>query len=230
MFEAGAAQAQGMDTDADATMRSLMASLRRSFGAGRLLQAGRWVKQSQVDVPPALAQSGDPVTVVYTHLPQLIRKGRLAWGALVLADEALAAPGTGDRPVLVVYSNDEYYDARPAELAALGARVGALRGTRPAAPELRELADQLRNDAGRPLGVALPSAVAAREVVLTSAMCIRAHLPGGVLAGDWFPLLVHAASAVPMILPAALWPQALRAAWDARQMVSPARRRAPARA
>jgi hypothetical protein len=216
------------DTDADAALRSMIVSLRRSFGAGRLLQGGRWAKQSQASPPAALA--GDPVGVVYTHLPQLIRKGRIVWGALVLADEALFAPGAGDRPVLLVFSHDEHYDARPAELAALGARIASLRGARPSAPGLRELVAQLRNDSGRPLGVPLPASLAPREVTLTSAMVIRSHLPDGFLAGDWFPLLTHTSSAVPLIVPSPFWPQALRAAWDARQLVSPARRRAVARA
>ncbi len=229
MFDANDPAMVPLDTEADASMRSLIGSLRRSFGAGRLLQAGRWVKQSQAAPPATLAAQGDPIGVVYTHLPQLIRKGRVVWGALVLADDALFAPGSGDRPALVVYSNDDYYDARPSELAALGVRLAALRGTRPAAPELRELAAQLRNDSGRPLGVPLPASLSSREVLLTSAMIIRSHLPDGFLAGDWFPMLTHAASAVPLVVPSPFWPQALRAAWDARQLVSPARRRPAAR-
>ena len=225
MFDSGYPGMASAGTDADAAMRSLIAALRRSFGAGRLLQAGRWVKQSQASAPAALAASRDPVGVVYTHLPQLIRKGRIVWGALVLADEALFAPGDEDKPALVVYSNDEYFDARPAELGALGARIADPKGTRAAAPELRELALQVRNDAGRPLGVAVPAALSAHDVVLTSVMGIRDHLPGGVLAADWFPILTHSASAVPLIVPAALWPQAMRAAWDSGQLAPQTRRR-----
>ena len=225
MFDSGYPAMASAGTDADPAMRSLMASLRRGFGAGRLLQAGRWVKQSQAGAPAALAASGDPIVVAYAHLAQLIRKGRIVWGALVLADEALFAPGDEDKPALVVYSDDEYFDARPAELGALGARIADPKGTRTAAPELRELAQQVRNDSGRPLGVAVPAALSAHAVVLTSVMGIRSHLPGGVLAADWFPLLTHASSAVPLILPAALWPQALRAAWDTGQLAPQTRRR-----
>jgi len=52
-------------------------------------------------------------------------------------------------------------------------------------------------------------------VRLTTCMGVRAHLPGGRLAAEWFPVLTHPDSAIPMIVPAAYWSQGLRQAWDA---------------
>src|SRR5205814_4400085 len=66
MFDANDPAMVPLETEADASMRSLIGALRRSFGAGRLLQAGRWVKQSQAAAPAALAAQGEPIGVVYT--------------------------------------------------------------------------------------------------------------------------------------------------------------------
>ena len=206
---------QPAPVEADPAMRSLIGSLRRTFGTGRLLQAGRWAKQSRAEAPGWTTQGGgDPVAVFYERQETLIRKGRVAWGALVLAHPGLLNPGEGDLPLVIVTSEDEHFDARPAELAAWGARLAGLQTGRAAPPPWRDLARQVRNDAGRPMGVAVPAHLSPRPLVLTSTVGIRAHLPAGVLSSAWFPLLTHESSAAPMIVPSALWPAALRAAWD----------------
>jgi len=59
--------------------------------------------------------------------------------------------------------------------------------------------------------------------VLTGFVAIRAHLPEGVLGAEWFPVLVHPSSVVPLIVPSAYWPAALLAAWQERRLVTAAR-------
>jgi hypothetical protein len=208
---------------ADPAMRSLIASLRRSFGAGRLLQAGRWVRLAHVS-PPVKIQTNpaDPMRVLYAKQDLLIRKGRIVWGAVVPLDKALLAPGKEDLPGLLVYSQDTWFDARPAELAAIAMRLAVLKTAPAATPELRRLGLQVRNDSGRPLDVKLPAELSTHDVVLTSFMGVRSHLPDTVLANDWFPLLVHESSVVPLIVPSMFWSAAMRAAWDARKLVMPA--------
>jgi hypothetical protein len=222
MPEAASADAPA-SFEPDPAMRSLIASMRRSFGAGRLLQGGRWVRLAHVS-PPARIQTNnaDPMRVLYAKQETLLRKGRIVWGAAVPLDRALQAAGDEDLPSLLVYGRDAHFDARPAELAAVAARLAVLRAAPAATPELRRLGQQVRNDSGRPLDVALPEAFNAHGVVLTSFMAVRSHLPGTVLANDWFPILVHESSVVPLIVPSAFWSPALRAAWDERRLSAPA--------
>jgi len=133
-------------------------------------------------------------------------------------DEAMRVPGKEDLPGLLVYSQDAWFDARPAELAAIAQRLSVLRTTPAATPELRRLGLLVRNDSGRPLGVELPAELSPHGVMLTSFMGVRSHLPGSVLSNDWFPVLVHESSVVPLIVPSALWSTAMRAAWDAQRL------------
>jgi len=204
---------------ADVSMKQLMGALRRSFGAGRLLQGGRWMKQVRAEPPAWMTASADPVRIFYEKQETLFRKGRIGWGALVQADDGVFAPGQDDLPGVLVYSEDEYFDARPAELAAIGARLLELKSAgASAAVELSRFAQLVRNDSGRPLGVMVPSALSAKGPVLSSFIAIRAHLPDGVLAGDWFPVLMHSSSVVPMIVPHTFWPPAMLTAWNERRL------------
>ncbi len=208
-----------VERPADAAMRQLITSLRRSFGAGRLLQGGRWMKQVRAEPPEWMSASGDPVRIFYEKQEILFRKGRIGWAALVEADDGVFARGGDDLPGVLVYSEDEHFDARPAELAAIAARLRELKAAGAVgAFELSRFAQLVRNDSGRPLGVAVPAALNAKEPLLSSFIAIRAHLPGGVLAGDWFPVLMHPSSVVPMIVPSTFWPPALLAAWNERRL------------
>ena len=202
----------------DANMKGLINSLRRSFGAGRLLQGGRWMKQVRAEPPAWLAISSDPVRIFYEKQETLFRKGRIGWGAVVEADDGVYAPGGDDLPGVLVFSEDEHFDARPAELAAVGARLLELRAAGSSGGELAKFAQAVRNDSGRPLGVAVPAALSAKEPLLSSFIAIRAHLPEGVLAGSWFPVLIHPSSVVPMIMPSTFWPPAMLQAWSERRM------------
>jgi hypothetical protein len=208
-----------VERPADPAMKQLINALRRSFGAGRLLQGGRWMKQVRSEPPAWMTASGDPVRIFYEKQETLFRKGRIGWGALVEADDGVFAQGDDDLPGVLVYSEDEYFDARPAELAAIGARLLELKSAGAAGgSELSRFAQLVRNDSGRPLGVAVPAALSAREPMLSSFVATRAHLPDGILAGAWFPVLVHPSSVVPMIVPCTFWPPAMLAAWNERRL------------
>ncbi len=200
---------------ADPAMRQLLTGLRRSFGAGRLLQGGRWARQARAEAPSWMEAHGDPARIVYEKQEILFRKGRIGWAALVMADDGVFAAGEDDLAGLLVYSEDDYFDARPAELADVGARLKKIKAAGAAASvDLARFAEQVRNDSGRPLGVPVPAAVSARPVLLTSFVAIRAHLPEGLLGADWFPVLMHPSSVVPLIVPCMFWPSALLTAWQ----------------
>jgi len=202
---------------ADPVMKQLIGALRRSFGAGRLLQGGRWMKQVRTEPPAWMVASGDPVRIFYEKQETLFRKGRIGWGALVEADDGVFAQGEDDLPGVLLFSEDEYFDARPAELAAIGARLVELRAIG-SGSEASRFAQAVRNDSGRPLGVPVPASLSAREPMLSSFIAIRAHLPDGLLSGAWFPVLIHPSSVVPMIVPQTFWPPAMLAAWNERRM------------
>jgi hypothetical protein len=208
-----------VERPADPAMKQLIGALRRSFGAGRLLQGGRWMKQVRTEPPAWMTSSGDPVRIFYEKQETLFRKGRIGWGALVAADDGVFARGEDDLPGVLVFSEDEYFDARPAELAAIGARLVELKAAGAAAgTEAGRFAQRVRNDSGRPLGVPVPAALSAKGPMLSSFVAIRAHLPEGMLSGQWFPVLIHASSVVPMIVPHTFWPPAMLAAWNERRM------------
>ena len=202
---------------ADPVMKQLIGALRRSFGAGRLLQGGRWMKQVRTEPPAWMVASGDPVRIFYEKQETLFRKGRIGWGALVEADDGVFAQGEDDLPGVLLFSEDEYFDARPAELAAIGAKLVELRAIG-SGSEASRFAQAVRNDSGRPLGVPVPASLSAREPMMSSFIAIRAHLPDGLLSGAWFPVLVHPSSVVPMIVPQTFWPPAMLAAWNDRRM------------
>ena len=210
---------------ADPSMKQLINALRRSFGAGRLLQGGRWMKQVRSEPPSWMTAGGDPVRIFYEKQETLFRKGRIGWGALVEADDGVFAPGQDDLPGVLVYSEDDHFDARPMELAAIGARLLDLRAAG-GASDLARFAQGVRNDTGRPLGVTVPAALSAKEPMLSSFVAIRAHLPEGILAGTWFPVLIHPSSVVPMIMPSTFWPPAMLQAWNERRMTLEAAARA----
>ena len=54
--------------------------------------------------------------------------------------------------------------------------------------------------------------------MLSSFVATRAHLPDGILAGEWFPVLIHPSSVVPMIVPSTFWPPVKLAAWNERRL------------
>ncbi len=205
----------------DPVMRSLLAGLRRSFGAGRLIQGSKWVRLSHVS-PPVKIQTNpsDPMRVLYAKQDMLLRKGRIVWGALVPLDKLLNVPGKEDLPALIVYSTDDYFDARPAALNAMAVRLAQLKAAPAAAPELRRIAQQVRNDSGRPLDFPLPPQMTSRPVMLTSFMAVRSHLPDTTLIADWFPVLIHPDSVIPLVVPSAFWSTAMREAWDARRLTT----------
>ena len=212
-----AAASGPVERAADPVMKQLIGALRRSFGAGRLLQGGRWMKQVRTEPPGWMVASGDPVRIFYEKQETLFRKGRIGWGALVEADDGVFAPGEDDLPGVLLFSEDEYFDARPAELAAIGAKLVELRAIG-SGSEASRFAQAVRNDSGRPLGVPVPASLSAREPMMSSFIAIRAHLPDGLLSGAWFPVLVHPSSVVPMIVPQTFWPPAMLAAWNERRM------------
>lgn len=211
---------------ADGGMRSLISSLRRSFGAGRMLQAGKRANQSRVAPPAWMTDGADPLSAFYAQQETVFRKGRIVWGALVRANEALFVPGEADLPGVLVYSEDDYFDPRPGELRAIGARLAELRPGALEDPVLKDLADQLTRPTVRLRNVPVPSAITQRPVRVTSFMGVRSHMPGGRMAGEWFPVLAHAGSAYPMLVPGAFWSTALREAWDAGKLHSLAAPRA----
>jgi len=157
--------------------------------------------------------SQDPMAGFFAAVPQLLRSGRIAWGAAVEADAALGAPQaqggglgdvvydpTGRAPVAVL---DEvaglvaHLKARPVEDAALG-----------------DFSAYLAGHMTRSFGVDVPAVLSPYPLKLSSTWFARSHLPGQVLAHRSFPIVYSAAQpGVVLFLPAVLWPAPLLQAW-----------------
>jgi hypothetical protein len=144
----------------------------------------------------------------------LLTQGSLVWGALVQANMALFGPGANDHPAQMLVSRDPWFDARPAELRAIARRLYALKNTVPADPVEKALAARVSNESDHTLAWQLPPEITARPVTTAVVMVYRKHLPGGVLSGACFPLLMHPSTPAVMMLPAAFWTPELAALKD----------------
>ena len=119
-------------------------------------------------------------------------------------------------PVDVIYSPDPYFDSRPETLRAIAHGLFALKGTLPADSDLQPCAMALTDEYARIMPPYVARALClGKEAYLTTCLVQPSHLPGGFLAGGYFPLVIcpEKTNAV-MILPCSYWPEDLRASWD----------------
>jgi hypothetical protein len=118
--------------------------------------------------------------------------GRVVWGHLVQANEALFNPGSAQvLPAQVIYSPDKYFDDQVQLLQAIAQGLFDLKGTRPKNPELKRFAAAITNEVTRIMRLAIPRALCEdRKVFLTTCLIEPLHLPGAYLASGLFPLVI----------------------------------------
>jgi hypothetical protein len=197
-------------------MKHLLDTCRENFGPPpRSLTF--WERCRLWSPPPAwLSHSPrDELWSIYRTRNPLLRDGQVVWGALVQANSLLFSRGRGDCPAAAVYSPDPFFDAEPGVLHRIGHWLFELKGTAPADPTLRKLADDITDERKRSMKVQVPESLTNdREVYYTCIMVQRRHLPQGYLADGLFPLIVNpAATQATMILPARYWSRELIDRW-----------------
>lgn len=164
--------------------------------------------------PPLWAWTDPFIRQFYTRQRELRRSGAVVWGALVQANSLLFSPGGDDHPASVLYSTHAWYEVHPEELVELAGSLYDVKATDQDDPQLREFSRVLEDELDRAPGLQVPhSLTAGRDVYHTSVMVIRKHLPGRILRGPCFPLLVDPQRHLVQIVPSRFWPDALVEEW-----------------
>jgi hypothetical protein len=165
-----------------------------------------------LDAPPWAAD--DDLRYLFDNAQALLRDGRVVWGAVVQANNALFEPGAlVGAPGEILY--DPHGRVPDADLHATARTVLALKGRNFDLPDLASISQYLNDERIRVFGLDLPERLSPYPLKVSSTWFERRHLPGGVLAQPVIPVLIsdaHPGAVLP--LPAAFWPDILREAWS----------------
>lgn len=181
-----------------------IAAYMRDTGASPLalaLQEPQWVSE-------------DELKYLFESVRDLLRDGRVVWGALIQANNMLFMPGVseGGAPGEVLY--DPQGRTPPEDLAAVAKTVLSLKGKRMQDPALAHFSDYLADEMIRVFGIDVPASVVPYPLKASTTYFDRRHLPGGRLAEPVFPVVIsESRPGAVMVLPQSLWPDALRAFW-----------------
>lgn len=146
----------------------------------------------------------------------LAEQGRVVWAAYTQANEGLFAAGKKDLPGNTVFSVDEYFDSRPHHVVRINGKVASLKGTEPTDIVLGKVAAIITDEKNGVSNYRLPWKLSDGHVVyLSSTMFHRCSIPGGILSGGLFPLVV-APDLIEsnMVLPLSCWPDELQRNWS----------------
>jgi len=154
-------------------------------------------------------------SVISQYHERVYYEGRVAWGAVVQANESLYVKGDWDSTGALVYSFDRHFDANPQQLERIAASVGALKNAMPKDALLVAFAAEVRNDTPRDIDRMVPVALTAGRQVRYETIYIQRHrLPTGYLAGQFFPIIISTSQPTqPMVLPLEAWTPELVELW-----------------
>jgi|GEM_PF-1858889 len=155
----------------------------------------------------------DDLGRVYRAQTDLLLRGRLVWGCIIQANKELFQPGKTNWAAETVFAVSKQPDLE--SLQRLAKALFALRGTQPADPVARAIADHLVAETTRMFGKKVPRDLDPEEQHrISTIMVFRQHLPDGKLGANCFPMLIlDAEDQVAMILPSSFWPMGLRREW-----------------
>lgn len=164
---------------------------------------------------PTWMTERDRLSVVFERFRDIVQHGELTMGAVVMANDAMWEPGSGDAPGSVVYSFDPVLIDRPDILQSIGNDLFGFHDSDqvPRDPWQRLLLDRLHSGFERTFHQPLPPELTNGFVAYeSSCMLFRSHLPNGVLDRRFLPLLVLRSGPPPhpcLMVPATLWPDGL---------------------
>jgi Fe-S cluster assembly iron-binding protein IscA len=185
----------------------------------RLRGSGGWFTSGGSSIDHGTYRS-----VIGQYHDRVYYEGRVAWGALVQANEGLYTRGDWDSTGALVYSFDRHFDANPNQLERIAASVGALKKAMPKDPLLVAFAAEVRNDTPREIDRMVPVALTQGRQVRYETVYIQRHrLPTGYLAGQFFPIIISTSQPTqPMVLPLDAWTPELVELWNAAGRKQPA--------
>jgi hypothetical protein len=146
----------------------------------------------------------------------LLRRGAIVWGAVAQANEVLFSRGRWDAPANIIWSRDTIFEGRPEDLVEVTSAIFDLKNTAPEDAELADMARTITDELNAVVNFEVPSKLTGgRRVAMTTTLINRGCLPGGLLAGRFFPLLIDAESPeTNCVLPAPFWPADLVTSWE----------------
>ena len=201
-----------------AALRASTAPLPRAPGFGYPLHLQEALARCSAQERAALVLAPpvpDTPAAFVAAAPEVLRRGRIAWGAVILADETLARPrseggGLGD----VVY--DPRGRAPAAALDEVAQVLASLQAQPVVEPTLPDFSAWLAGASPGAEGLDVPAAISPYPLKIATTWFAHRHLPGGVLVHRSFPLVTSKAHpGIVLFLPAVLWPAVLLRAWGA---------------
>ena len=178
--------------------------------------------RAQVEIRRPQWLPGDKLEYLFDNLPELLRNGRVVWGAVVQANQTLFKRSTNNgAPGEVVY--DPLGRIPRGDLVEFAHRIYALKESAPENRDLMPVHEHLTSEMTRAFGMDIATSFIAYPVKLSTTYFDRQHLPHGKLVLSVLPLLLHDGCPSAVIpLPAKFWPSDLLAEWDAAQQASAA--------
>ena len=173
------------------------------------------LEPTALDLAPPSPATHVALSSFFAAAPEVLRSGRVAWGAVVQADEALVRPraeggGVGD----VVY--DPRGRAPAAALEDVAQVLCALQAQPVVEPSLPEFSAWLAGARPGASGLDVPAAISPYPLKIAETWFAHRHLPGTVLTHRSFPVVTSRDHpGVVLFLPARLWPAVLLDAWGA---------------
>lgn len=167
--------------------------------------------RDQLPRRPAVDNGFEPLLAAELDL---LRTGRVVWGAVVQANTllGLSAEGGVTAPGEVLYDPQGRMPAD--DLAFAAEAVASLKGQRPGDPAWAALAAHLEDGSTRVFGMDVPAGLSVYPLKMSSAWFDSGRLPGGRIAQPVFPIVISDAHpGLLLVLPQALWPEVLREAW-----------------
>ena len=198
------------------TTQHVLQECRQKFGPAPRSFSYREKRYLKLKPPAWCWTRMDPLMQFYKNQDLIREQGQVVWGHIVQANQLLFQPGSDDCPAAVVYSSDPWFDGHVDVLEEIATQLFELKGTRPADPQLAQIARYLTAETERQTRLSVPRQWAGgREVYLGDIMVHRKHLPAGYLAQSYFPVIVHTSEPRNlMVLPSLYWGDMLLAAWQ----------------
>lgn len=164
---------------------------------------------------PAWADQ-DEINVIFRDQRFLYKEGEIVWGAIVQANGLLYRHGVSNCPATVIYSRHPDIDDDPGLLREFAMRLGRLKTRETDDPDDDRYGAMLADEMQRAMRWRAPERhTDGLPVYSTTVMVCRRHIPDGILAGPYFPLLRHRDTVATLIVPFWFWPRGFRDAWEA---------------
>lgn len=162
--------------------------------------------------------TGDKLAFLFDSEADLLREGRLVWGALIQANRLLFVGGGAHGGATGEVLYDPTGRVPVADLAVLAKTLAPVKGQRLQDPEraafAEALSETLTGEAPRVFGLDVPRALSAHALKVSTTWFDRRLLPGGRIADTVLPVLISdARPGAVLVLPQSQWPQDLLRKW-----------------